>query len=68
MKPPPPQDALSDGPYHPSGVVVEIVGTKRGNQGRTCEEQPRLLPHGDHRVAIKLSQQIKLNVEFKRTI
>ena len=25
-------------PTHPSGVVVEIVGTERGDQGRSCEE------------------------------
>jgi hypothetical protein len=35
-KPPPPQDPPS--PKHPSGVVVEIVGTEWGDQGRSCEE------------------------------
>jgi hypothetical protein len=41
MKSPPPQARqLSDGPYHPSGVMVEIVGTEHGDQGRTCEEHP----------------------------
>jgi len=25
---------------HPSGVVVEIVGTEQGDQGRSCEEHP----------------------------
>ena len=33
---PPPQDPSP--PKHPSGVVVEIVGTERGDQGRSCEE------------------------------
>jgi hypothetical protein len=33
---PPPQDPPP--PTHPSGVVVEIVGTERGDQGRSCEE------------------------------
>jgi hypothetical protein len=26
------------GPFHPSGVVVEIVGTEMGDQSRSCEE------------------------------
>ena len=33
---PPPQDPSP--PTHPSGVVVEIVGTERGDQGCSCEE------------------------------
>ena len=33
---PPPQDPPP--PTHPSGVVVEIVGTERGDRGRSCEE------------------------------
>jgi hypothetical protein len=28
------------GPFHPSGVVMEIVGTEMGDQGRSCEEHP----------------------------
>jgi hypothetical protein len=28
------------GPFYPSGVVVEIVGTEMGDRGRSCEEQP----------------------------
>ncbi len=28
------------GPFHPSGVVVEIVGTEMGDRGRSCEEHP----------------------------
>ncbi len=28
------------GPFHPTGVVVEIVGTEVGDQGRSCEEHP----------------------------
>ena len=37
---PPPQDTLPGGvgPFHPTGVVVEIVGTERSDQGRSCEE------------------------------
>ena len=35
MKPPPPR---SSSPHHPSGVVVEIVGMERGDQGCSCEE------------------------------
>ncbi len=35
-KKPPPQDPPP--PTHPSGVVVEIIGTERGDQGRSCEE------------------------------
>jgi len=34
----PPQDPSP--PMHPSGVVVEIVGTEQGDQGRSCEEHP----------------------------
>jgi hypothetical protein len=26
------------GPFHPTGVVVEIVGTEVGDQGHSCEE------------------------------
>ena len=37
-KPPPPDAAIAKEPHHPSGVVVEIVGTERGDQGRSCEE------------------------------
>jgi hypothetical protein len=28
------------GPFHPTGVVVEIVGTEMGDQGCSCEEHP----------------------------
>ncbi len=28
------------GPFHPTGVVVEIVGTEVGDRGRSCEEHP----------------------------
>ncbi len=28
------------GPFHPSRVVVEIVGTVTGDRGRSCEEHP----------------------------
>ena len=37
---PPPQDTLPGGvgPFHPTGVVMEIVGTERSDQGRSCEE------------------------------
>jgi hypothetical protein len=28
------------GPFHPSGVVVEIVGMVMGDRGRSCEEHP----------------------------
>ncbi len=28
------------GPFHPTGVVVEIVGTEVGDQGCSCEEHP----------------------------
>ncbi len=34
----PPQDRSP--PTHPSGVVVEIVGTEQGDRGRSCEEHP----------------------------
>jgi hypothetical protein len=27
------------GPFHPTGVLVKIVGTEMGDQGRSCEEQ-----------------------------
>ena len=36
MKPPPPQDALADESFHPSGIMVEIVRMEWGNQGRSC--------------------------------
>ena len=26
--------------FHPPGIVVEIVGTEAGDQGRSCEEHP----------------------------
>ena len=26
--------------FHPPGIVVEIVGTEAGNQGRSCKEHP----------------------------
>jgi hypothetical protein len=37
-KPPPPDVAIAEEPHHPSGIVVEIVLTKRSNQGCFCEE------------------------------
>ncbi len=37
-KKPPPQD-LSP-PMHPSGVIIDIVGTNRSNCGHSCEEHP----------------------------
>ncbi len=36
-KPPPQVPPL---PTHPSGVVVDIVGTNRSDRGRSCEEHP----------------------------
>jgi hypothetical protein len=30
--------AMDDGPFHPTGIVVEIVGTERSDQGCSCEE------------------------------
>jgi hypothetical protein len=27
-------------PTHPSGVVVDVMGTNRGDRGRSCEEHP----------------------------
>jgi hypothetical protein len=30
--------AKADGPFHPTSIVVEIVGTEMNNQGRTCKE------------------------------
>jgi hypothetical protein len=35
---PPPQDPPP--PTHPSGVIIDIVGTRRGNHGHSCEEHP----------------------------
>ena len=35
---PPLQDALSNGPYHPSGIMVEIIGMEQGDWGCTCKE------------------------------
>ena len=29
---------IADSVKHPPGIVVEIVGTKMGCQGRSCEE------------------------------
>ncbi len=37
-KPPPPDVAIAEEPHHPSGIVVEIVGKERSNQGRSCDE------------------------------
>jgi hypothetical protein len=37
-KPPPPDIAIAKKPYHPSGVVAEIVGMECSNQGRSCDE------------------------------
>ena len=37
-KKPPPQDQHP--PMHPPGVVLDIVGTNRGDRGRSCEEHP----------------------------
>ena len=37
-RPPPPDVVIAKEPHHPSGVVVGIVGTERGDQGRSCEE------------------------------
>ena len=37
-QPPPPDVPIAKELHHPSGVVVEIVGTELGNQGRSCEE------------------------------
>jgi hypothetical protein len=32
--------AKADGPFHPTGIVVEIVGTEMSDQGHSCEEHP----------------------------
>ena len=37
-KPPPPDVAIAEELHHPFGIVVEIVGTEHGDQGRSCEE------------------------------
>jgi hypothetical protein len=30
--------AMADRPFHPTGIVVEIVGMERSDQGHSCEE------------------------------
>ena len=35
---PHPQDPSP--PTHPSGVVIDVVGTNRGDRGRSCDEHP----------------------------
>jgi hypothetical protein len=30
--------ATAPGPFHPTGLVVEIIGTEVGDRGRSCEE------------------------------
>ncbi len=30
--------AMADRPFHPTGIVVEIVGTERSDQGSSCKE------------------------------
>jgi hypothetical protein len=37
-KKPPPQDPPP--PMHPSGVVIDVVETNRGDHGHSCEEHP----------------------------
>ena len=37
-KKPPPKDPPP--PTHPSGVVVDVVGTNKGDRGCSCEEHP----------------------------
>ncbi len=37
-KKPPPQDPPPS--THPSGVIIDVVGTSRGNRGHSCEEHP----------------------------
>ena len=37
-KPPPLDVTISEEPHHPSGIIVEIVGMERSNQGCSCEE------------------------------
>ncbi len=37
-KKPPPQDPPP--PTHPSGVIIHVVGTNRGDRGRSCKEHP----------------------------
>jgi hypothetical protein len=36
---PPPQDSPLR-PMHPSGVVIDIVGTNRSDRGRSCDDHP----------------------------
>jgi hypothetical protein len=37
-KPPPPDVVIAAEPHNPSGIVVEIVGTEREDQGHSHEE------------------------------
>jgi hypothetical protein len=30
--------AMADGPFHPTSIVMEIIGTERSDQGHSCEE------------------------------
>ena len=67
MKPPPVLPAaLAEAhvPIHPSGIVVEIVGTEMSCQGRSCEEHENCGEVLKEDVVVRL-RKIQLMVEGK---
>jgi len=67
MKPPPIHPAaLAEAhvPIHPSGIVVEIVGTEMSCQGRSCEEHENCGEVLQEDVVVRL-RKIQLMVEGK---
>ena len=64
MKPPPVLPAALAVPIHPSGIVVEIVGTEMSCQGRSCEEHENCGEVLKEDVVVRL-RKIQLMVEGK---
>ena len=67
MKPPPVLPAalaVAHVPIHPSGIVVEIVGTEMSCQGRSCEEHENCGEVLKEDVVVRL-RKIQLMVEGK---
>ena len=63
-KPPPPDVAIAKEPCHPSGVIVEIVGTEHSDQGHSCEEHPNCGEVMVEDVIVRL-QKVQILVEGK---
>ncbi len=53
------------GPFHPTGIVVEIVGTEVGDWGHSCEEHPNNCGKVLAKDVVVRLQKVQIQVEWR---